>query len=150
MAEMTSVERAMLVTAIAEREGTARELADRYGYSVAFLRKFAKENQEAIQLASEAIKEASEGATEPTPGQLSSLWIANKIERLYRYEQIANKLYNEALHGGADSTVLREFRAYLRAAAEELGQLLHRGSGEAETGDYVSYEIPGVDLGSLQ
>jgi hypothetical protein len=141
-------ERQALIIAIAAREGTAREISLQYDKPIAWLRRFVEENKEELKLARQAL-EADEGR-EVTPTELQALWITNKGERLARYEQVANALFQEALNNPTDSTVLREFRSYLAAAANELGQLLHRGSGEAGMGDTVSYDIQGVDLDNLR
>lgn len=161
MAEMSTAERQELVTAIASREGTARELAERFGYTTTELRAFVNENKKAIALARIAIEDQEEEATEEdlaalergevvTPGQLDELWISKKIARLTRYEAIANRLYAHAMTSGPDSTVLRELRAYLVAAAQELGQLLHRGSGDSGTGDKLTVHMVGVDPDSFR
>lgn len=88
--------------------------------------------------------------SEVTPAELGQLWIANKVERLRRYQDVTDLLYREVMKDPTDSTTLRELRSYMAAVGNELGQLMHRGSGEAGMGDTVSYEIPGVNLENLR
>lgn len=145
---MAIEERQELIHAIASKEETAEELAERFGYSVAELRAFTKRNMKAIKLASEALEEdisSSEPIDVVTPQSLSEMWISNKTDRLKRYEMIANRLFEYAISKNPDATVLREFRFYLMAVANELGQLLHRGSGESADGDKLQVEFLGVD-----
>lgn len=161
MAEMSDAERQELVIAIASREGTARELAERFGYTTKELRAFVDENKKAILYARISLEDQEEEATEEdlaalergdvvTPAQLDELWISKKIARLTRYETIANKLYADAMTSSPDSTVLRELRAYMNAAAQELGQLLHRGAGDSGTGDKLTVHMVGVDPDSFR
>lgn len=134
------MDRQVLMNAIAAREGTAEELSEAYGLSIEELRAFTEDNLELITKLADELDEDEEGAS------VASLWIANKDERLRRYQDIAEALYESAMDDGAhDATVLREFRAYLTAAANELGQLMHRGAGEMQEGDTFSVDIVGVD-----
>jgi hypothetical protein len=154
MAELTPADHIALVNAIATREGNAKQIALWYGTTVDELRSFVEEHRGEIEQAKleiEASSKDSESPNEVTPTELGELWIGNKFARLQRYERIADKLYKEAMeHGiGADSTVLRELRSYMVAAANELGQLLHRGSGETGT-DSLSVDIQGVDMENLR
>lgn len=146
-------DRQELIHAIASREGTAEELAERYGYSIEFLRGFTTRNMKAIKLASEVLEETEE--EEPaldvvTPATLAELWISNKTARLTRYQNIADRLYKFAMSASPDATTLRELRFYMLAAANELGQLLHRGSGESADGDKLQVEFLGVDPDSFK
>lgn len=152
--EMTDADRIRLINAIASREGTAKQLSKTYGYSLDELKDFVSVNIEAIELAREALltideEKEDEVTDEPTPQQLDDLWITNKFERLYRYQKVCDAIARHK-YWEQDNVALREYRSYLRAAAEELGQLLHRGSGDAGSGDTVSYEIDGIDLTRLQ
>jgi hypothetical protein len=85
---------------------------------------------------------------------LDELWITNKFERLKRLQDLAELQFQDAAHGdlvGADlSTALREFRSYLALAANELGQLLHRGSGESGTHEMLNVNIEGIDMEQLR
>lgn len=137
-----------LINAIAAREGTTREIAKWNGLTVAELRQFVEDNREALEQARELIEASEKDSQAISPSELTELWISKKIERLARYQNIANHLYNECLRG-VDSTALREFRSYLVAAANELGQLMHRGAGDAGT-DSLSVDIQGVDLDNLR
>jgi hypothetical protein len=143
-------ERQELIHAIASREGTAEELAEQYGRSVGFLRRFTENNLRAIELASEGLAEATTPIDLVTPATLAELWISNKTDRLTRYQNIADRLYTIAMERGPDSTVLRELRFYMLAAANELGQLLHRGSGDSADGDKLQVEFLGVDPDSFK
>lgn len=142
-------QRKALVFALVTKQGNARELSERFSRSVDWLRKFVEDNKQELEEARRAY-ELSQDTDDVTPQQLSELWITKKFERLQRYEEIANLLYEEAKKDPTDSTVLRELRSYLAAVANELGQLLHRGAGDAATGDTLSVDIQGVDLDSLR
>lgn len=142
-------QRKALVFALVTKQGNARELSERFSRSVDWLRKFVEDNKQELEEARRAY-ELSQDTNDVTPQQLSELWITKKFERLQRYEEIANLLYEEAKKDPTDSTVLRELRSYLAAVANELGQLLHRGAGDAATGDTLSVDIQGVDLDSLR
>lgn len=84
-----------------------------------------------------------------SPADLAELWISKKTERLKRYQIIADLLFTMAAAGSTDATVLRELRSFMRYAAEELGQLLHRGSGDMPENSTVNYTLPGVDMENL-
>jgi hypothetical protein len=141
------------VNAIATREGNAKQIALWYGTTVDELRSFVEEHRGEIEQAKleiEASSKDSESPNEVTPTELSELWIGNKFARLERYETIANKLYKHLNDEEiTDSTALRELRSYMVAAANELGQLLHRGSGETGT-DSLSVDIQGIDMENLR
>lgn len=151
---LTPVDRARLIRAIAGREGNAKALSERYGYSTKDLRAFVAENRPEIAAMAEALAEYETDASEPTPMQLDELWISNKFERLRRLQDLAEIQYTDAATGdlvGVElSTALREFRSYLALAANELGQLLHRGSGDSGTSDVLSVEFEGVDPNNLK
>lgn len=153
MRALTPVDRQALIYAIASREGTVKQLAERYGTTPQDLRDFAEDNLDEIKRVKESLKAATE-STQITPTQLDDLWISNKFQRLKRLQECADILYQDATKGGltgADlATAVREFRSYLMLAANELGQLLHRGSGDAGTGDTLSVDIAGVDMDSLR
>jgi hypothetical protein len=82
------------------------------------------------------------------------MWITNKAQRLQRLQRVADIAYDDIVSGGLVgaelATAVREFRSYLTSAANELGQLLHRGAGDSGTGDYLSVELNGVDMDSLR
>jgi len=153
MEGMTPADKRALVMAIARREGNAKELAARFGYTTKALREFVAQNgAELVSVRERLDAEASEA--EPSPEQLDDLWISNKFERLRRLQALAEIQYKDAAHGdlvGPDlSTALREFRSYLALAANELGQLLHRGSGDSATSDALNVNIEGVDMEQLR
>lgn len=157
MMELTDADRVQLINDVASRAGTADEIAKWYATTVDELRVFVEANRGDIERTRELIESSkSDDLTNPdvTPRELDELWISKKAERLTRYELVANRLYGrimgEGLEGTDLATALREFRSYLVAAANELGQLLHRGSGESADGDVLSVDFPGVDLGNLK
>lgn len=151
---ITPTDRARLIQAIASREGNAKELSRRYGYTTNQLRAFVAENADEIAATAEALSSNETSADELTPTQLDDLWITNKFERLRRLQALAEIQYQDAATGDLEgvelSTALREFRSYLMLAANELGQLLHRGSGDGGTNDILSVDIQGVDLDQLK
>jgi regulatory protein YycH of two-component signal transduction system YycFG len=87
-----------------------------------------------------------------TPTQLDDLWITNKFERLLRLQTIADGLYQAMVNQQlfTDAVLVREYRSYLQLVANELGQLLHRGSGDSGTGDTMTVDIQGVNMDSLR
>lgn len=155
MDDLTDADRQSLINAIAYREGTAKQIAQWFATTVTELRSFVSEYKEEIeqvrQVALASEKESEDGINEGTvtPTQLSDLWIANKFERLQRYQEVTDKLYKEFTQGSRDAAVMRELRFYLQAVANELGQLLHRGSGESGS-DSLSVDIQGVELDNLK
>jgi hypothetical protein len=151
MHHLTDADTRTLMNAIALREGTAKQIATWYDTTVDELRAFVKENKPELErIREELTQEDIEEPTNVTPAKLDDLWISKKSDRLQRYQNIADKLYEDAMASGvADSTVLRELRSYMLAAANELGQLLHRGSGESGT-DSLSVDIMGIDINTLR
>lgn len=148
--ELTTDERTGLLIDIASRAAGANVLAKQYGCTVDELKQFVSDNAVALAGMRERMeREETERPDVVTPTQLDELWIANKFERLARYQAIADRLYAEA-EVSNDATVLRELRSFMLAAANELGQLLHRGSGESGTGDTLSVDIQGVDIDQLR
>lgn len=152
---MTKAVRTELICAIAAREGKASDIANRFGIPVSELKAFVAANHPALEAEQRRLEQATEEPGELTPGQLDDLWITKKYERLRRLQDIADETYNGIQNGlytnGAElAMAVREFRSYLMLAANELGQLLHRGSGESGTGDTLSVEIAGVDMEQLR
>lgn len=145
---LTELDRQELIYEIATRAYTAKQLAQRYNTDRKDLRLFTEEYREEIEEASRLAKQETSNG-DPTPTELGELWISKKQERLTRYQAIANDLYKEAIAGSRDATVLRELRFYMVAAANELGQLLHRGSGESGS-DSLSVDIQGVSIEDLK
>lgn len=152
--DITPTDKARLLHAIASREGNARAISRRYGYTTDQLREFVAENRDEIAAMAEALASNETSSDEPTPTELDQLWITKKFERLLRLQKLAEIQYQDAATGDLEgvelSTALREFRSYLMLAANELGQLLHRGSGDSGTSDILSVEIEGVDLNNLK
>lgn len=153
---MEKAQWAEMVRAIATREGTARELAERFDTTPAALKEFAATHMEAIKAAKERIDNPPPPSDEPTPDELKGLWISNKYERLKRMQTIAEDAYEILTDNAAGmtpaeyATAMRELRSYMMLAANELGQLMHRGSGESGDGNVLSVEIGGVDMDSLR
>lgn len=149
--DLDGPDKEQLIADVATRAGTAKQIASWYELDVAELKDWVTENRAAIEAynAADDEPEADEG---PEPETLTDLWISNKFERLKRLQQIADVAY-EAMKSGRmepDATLLREFRSYLALAANELGQLLHRGSGEQAEGDTLQIDIQGVDLETMK
>jgi hypothetical protein len=149
MQDMTESDKLSLINAIALREGSAKRLCEWYDLSKEELHAFLEANKEEIVRVRDQYEEAVEEDDQPSPTDLSDLWISKKLERLHRYQVVANKLYIQATEGGIDATVLRELRFYMTAAANELGQLLHRGAGESGS-DSLSVDIQGVSMDDLK
>jgi hypothetical protein len=151
MDELEPEDISKLITDIALRAGTAKELARWYGVEIAWLREFVAANQEAIEQAKLTSVEdppvIEQDLATVTPTQLDDLWITKKFERLRRMQDIADRLQKDA---GYDAMAAREFRSYLTLAANELGQLLHRGAGESSGGDILNVDIQGVDMEHLR
>lgn len=152
--EMTEEEYRQLITTIAGREGTAEEIAQWWGVSVAWLEQFVEENMQELITERIAIEAGDEEAEEEdentppdfvTPQQLSELWVSKQAARLERYQNIADKLYKESMKPGTDAVALRELRSYLSLAANELGQLMHRGAGNTGADDVLTVQWGGVD-----
>jgi len=158
MRELSTVDKQALINAIASREGTAQQLAKWYDITTEELRQFLEDNREAVEMTKTALDVAEEETTytssDVSPKELDELWITQKAARLARYEIICDYLFAQAISGllaGADwSTALREFRSYAIAAANELGQLLHRGAGEGAGGDTMSVDIQGIDIDQMR
>lgn len=140
-----------LIRAIARREGTVLQLAERFNTPPSLLRTFAEAHADEIRAVIAADEKA---ASEPSPVDLDSLWITNKTARLQRLQQVADIAYADIttgdLQGAELATATREFRSYLMLAANELGQLLHRGSGDSGTGDFLSVEMNGVNMDTMK
>jgi hypothetical protein len=154
---MERYEEQAVINAIATRQGTARELAEKFNTTTEALRLFATEHKERIEQAKRRLEGGEEEEATPdtlTPTQLDDLWITNKFERLKRLQAVAEETENMIVGGGMSaaelSMAVREFRSYLMLAANELGQLLHRGSGDSGAGDTLSVEIAGVDMDALR
>lgn len=156
---MGDSERAELIRVIAGRQLNTREVAVLFDTTADDLRTFVSDHRLMIEAEARRIEAAGNGSVkasgEPTPADLASLWITNKTERLERLQVIADEIYDGIRNGtyvsGAEiAMAVREFRSYLTTAANELGQLMHRGSGEAGTGDTLSVDFVGVDPESLR
>jgi len=155
---ITGVDKVTLINVIASKRYKAGEISKRFGLSVEYLRAFTEDNHQAIVEANERLQDEEE-TSEPSVETLNSLWISSKSERLKRYEAVADFLYEQIVEerdpdtpmsDAYFSTLLREYRSYLSTVANELGQLMHRGSGDAGTGDSLSIEMNGVNLESLR
>lgn len=153
MVKLPEATRIALLNAIAAKEGTASQISQWYGVSVPNLKAFVKANREELErtrdILEAAEKEQHENSNIVSVNELDALWISKKVDRLQRYQNVADMLYKELGKDPTDSTALREFRSYLVAAANELGQLLHRGAGESGT-DALNVDIQGVDMDKLR
>lgn len=144
-----------LIYAIALRVGTGKTLADSFGITLPELKQFVADNHDRL-LATRERLEAPEPATSGkalSPGQLSDLWITNKYERLKRMQDAAEEmqnLMNGSLSAAELATAVRELRSYMQLAANELGQLLHRGAGDAGDGSYLAVTFNGVDMEQMK
>lgn len=136
---------AELVVAIASRRWTAQELSRIFNRSVAELKEFVERNLERIEEAREVYEALESDAT----ADIGDLWMSAKLERLRRAQNVAEVLYEGAIRT-FDPVILREFRSYLAYAANELGQMMHRNSGENADGAVANYLIDGVDVSDLQ
>ncbi len=112
------------------------------------IRRFVDENREDIEAAHEAIQAAREQMAEEGDDAAPFLWITDKNKRLLIYQTMVEALY-VAGRITFDATVLRELRSYMYYAAQELGQLQHRGSATGD-GQTVTYTIEGVDMEQLR
>lgn len=144
-----------LIYAIALRVGTGRQLAEMFGTTLPELKAFVEEHRERIERTRERFENPKESALSVVePGQLSDLWITNKYERLKQIQYGAEKMKDYIEAGGLAptefATAVRELRAYMTAAASELGQLLNRGAGDSGDGSYLSVDIQGVDMENLR
>lgn len=147
LAALTELDRENLIYEIATRARTAKQLASAYETTVDALKSFVEEYENDITVAREQASQAGEEG-EPTPVELSHLWIANKTERIQKMQNIADRLYVDCMNT-FDAATLREFRSYCAAVANELGQLLHRGAGESGS-DSLSVDIQGISLDNLK
>jgi len=130
-----------LITAIASRQWTAKELSKIFNMSVPELKVFVEAHLDRIEEA----REVYDALEAEAPADIGELWIAQKLERLRRLQSVAEVLYEGAIRT-YDATILRELRSYLALASNELGQLMHRGSGENADGAVANYLIDGVDV----
>jgi hypothetical protein len=145
--DLTPDEASELIRDIATRAGTAKTLARQYGCTVAELRTFTETYRAEIEAYAD---EPPEAFLDPSPTELTDLWITNKFERLRRIQAIADATLEVISNGGVDQALLREYRSYLALAANELGQLLHRGSGESAEGETLEVDIVGVDKDAMR
>ncbi len=154
MQELTPEDEQDLIRDIATRAGTAKEIASWYGFTGAELRAYVEAHKPQLERAREKAEAPPELPAEPSPVELDALWITNKHERIKRMQQAADLLYRdiqgEKFEGAELATAYREFRSYLAHVANELGQLMHRGAGDAGTGDSLAIELEGIDLDTMR
>lgn len=140
-----------LIEDVALRRGTGAELAAKYEVSIEDLKEWAAENKLLLKLAARKFREETRKLNDTvSPKQLNDLWIGKKFDRLLKYQIIADELFEMIMEGSTDPTVLREFRSFCLAAANELGQLLHRGAGESSDGAVVRYNFGNVDMDAMK
>jgi hypothetical protein len=159
--DLSPVELELLKQALVRQE-RASAISAQFEVPVSELRVFVEGNRaELTKLREEASKSDTADDGEPTPTELDQLWLSRKFERLMRYQEVADMLYDDMTGnrrgiksyplGGSDlSTAAREFRSYCQLAANELGQLMHRGAGDVAEGDTMSIDIGGIDINTLR
>lgn len=158
MRELTIEEEDELVKDLLTRAGTAAEIAKWYDLTKEELTTYVASHRERLEALREKAEnpeaQPAESDATVTPEQLDQLWISNKFERLKRAQRAADILYADIetnkLQGAELSTSLREFRSYCMWVSNELGQLMHRGSGDAGSGDVLGLEFVGIDINSLK
>lgn len=157
MIDLSLADHLRLVNDIASRAGTAAEIAKWYGVTTGDLKAFVEAHRGEIEDVAAGLEDSKSGDltnSEPSPKELDELWVTKKTARLNRYQEIAEILYDDIksgkLSGTELATAVREFRSYMTTVANELGQLLHRGSGDAGTGDTLSVDIQGIDMETLR
>lgn len=151
MLTLTVAERAELLNDIASRQYSGMQLARMYETTKEELKEFIEENRRTLEgLVKQETEQTPIATNEPDPTQLDELWVSQKFERLKKLQRVADVLYQDIIFGNGDATNLREFRSYLMAAANELGQLMHRGSGDAGSGDTLGIEIEGVNMETMR
>ena len=143
--KLTEAEHIELINDIANRTGTIAQLRKWYGLSRAELEEFLESNRAAIEEVANGTEEPAEQSTEPSPTQLEDLWITNKFERLKRLQDIADMAIDYMRTEGADQAMMREARSMMMLASNELGQLLHRGSGDSAGTDTLNVVFDGID-----
>lgn len=151
---LTETRRHALLNAIVSREYTGRQLAKQFGLPLSWLKQFVDDNKEELEERRLALEQRSTEDGEPGPEELDEYWITKKLERTERYQEVADMLRDSIVTGkltGTDmATALREYRSYMLAVANEYGQLLHRGAGDAGEGDTMAIEIGGVNMDSMK
>ena len=134
--------RAPLIRDLALGELTGQELSVKYKCQVPELRAFVEENREELEQVRHELAQYALMADE------NGLWVTSKVERLKRYQQVLEILLPAA--STLDAMVIREIRSYLNDVADELGQLLNRGTGENDGSVKTNYQINGVDIEDLR
>lgn len=154
MLELTPEDEQDLIRDIATRAGTAAEIASWYGFTKAELSAYVEAHRPQLERAREKAEAPPELPAEPSPVELDELWITNKHERIKRAQECADILYRDiranSYEGAELATALREFRSYCVWVSNELGQLMHRGAGDAGTGDSLAIELDGVNLDTMR
>ena len=155
LSELTVEEERALIWDLATRAGTAVEIAAWYGATSDELRVFVEAHRPQLEAARKRAEAPPDTAPDiVTPAQLEELWISNKAERIRRYQELADILYKAIKAGKYDGAELamavREYRSYCTTVANELGQLMHRGAGDAGTGDSLDISIDGIDMNTLR
>lgn len=115
---------------------TFGELKRKYSCTSDDIRRFISEQETYLIRLRQKIRNAEQIESDIAESE-EPVWITSPSERLQRIQTVADLLY-KAIRDGLDPALLREFRAYLKAAEEE-----RAGSGEDDTG--VSIEFIGVD-----
>lgn len=146
MERLNEADHIELINDIATRAGTIKELCAWYELTEDELRAFLESNREAIEeVANGGSESEPEPSTEPSPTELEDLWITNKFERLKRLQELCDIAIETMRTEGADQAMMREARSMMMLASNELGQLLHRGSGESAGTDTLNVVFDGID-----
>lgn len=155
LSELTPEQEHELIHDLATRAGTGAEIASWYGTTTRELKAFVEAHRPQLEAARRrAEAPPDEDNATILPADLDALWIANKAERVRRAQICADILYRDiqanSFEGAELATALREFRSYCLWVSNELGQLMHRGAGDAGTGDSLDISIEGVDMNALR
>jgi transposase-like protein len=148
--DLTEEEEQSLIADVATRAGTTNQLCKWYGVTVSELKAWVAAHRDELEAYSETPERQPQRTTEPDPMELSDLWLTNKFERLKRLQIIADAIMEVIDTGGVDQALVREYRSLLALAANELGQLLHRGSGEGTENTLLEVDMVGIDMESLK
>ena len=151
LSDLDPVDLAFFMLDLAGRAGTIDELAAWYECTEDEISVFVEDNRSALTQLRDRMTETKPITEEdnklPEVTSINELWISSKLSRLQRLQKFADDLYAQ---GPYDAVTAREFRAYLMLAANELGQLLHRGSGDDTNSQGMNVSFGLVDMEKLK
>lgn len=133
MAVIRSHQKLALMRELAEGQHSQRDLAAKYGVTHGAISQF--KSKHATQIAQ--IQATFED-------EFASLWISNKANRIFQYQQQVELINDRLEQNPADprlGTLLRYAQAALDAVAKEMGAY----TTKIESNDRVSYVVEGVD-----